>query len=160
MSPEGYSLSDKSLLDTRAFLFHTLNLNELFSGDGYTRDEDGNMKWKGFAIEGTVAPFTDANPLPIAASGYAGVSETSVKCIFGCNKNEQSDKTNNNPNLKDSEQEKRINTEINFINKPYSITQNSGKDGVIYAYGSRTVNRGSSRQNNENGGCNKDMSCA
>ncbi len=41
MSPENYAQSDGGLVATRSFLYHTLNLNSQFAGDGYTRTEDG-----------------------------------------------------------------------------------------------------------------------
>lgn len=42
MTYERYLKSNRSLLDTRAFLYFTVRLNELYSGDGYTYDDDGN----------------------------------------------------------------------------------------------------------------------
>ncbi|HEV8052121.1 MAG TPA: hypothetical protein VGP47_06485 [Parachlamydiaceae bacterium] len=42
MTYERYLNSDRSLLDTRAFLYFTLGLNELYSGDGYAYDYEGN----------------------------------------------------------------------------------------------------------------------
>lgn len=46
ISYERYLKSNRSLLQTRAFLYFTLRLNELFSGDGYTYDEEGNRRLK------------------------------------------------------------------------------------------------------------------
>merc|ERR1712232_1237701 len=40
-SPERLAVSEGSLVQVRAFLLHTLNLNSLYSGDGWTYQEDG-----------------------------------------------------------------------------------------------------------------------
>lgn len=42
MTYDRYLASSRGLLETRSFLFFTLRLNELFSGDGYTYDFEGN----------------------------------------------------------------------------------------------------------------------
>ena len=41
MSVERFAASRGGLLEARAFLYHTLQLRELFSGDGFTRTSDG-----------------------------------------------------------------------------------------------------------------------
>ena len=38
--------SEGTLIDVRAFLYHTIHLRELFSGDGFTSDEDGQKGLK------------------------------------------------------------------------------------------------------------------
>lgn len=50
MTYERYLNSSRSLLDTRAFLFFTLRLNELYSGDGYTYDYEGNRGLKEYIV--------------------------------------------------------------------------------------------------------------
>lgn len=42
MTYERYLHSNRDLLATRAFLYFTLSLKELYSGDGYTYDDQGN----------------------------------------------------------------------------------------------------------------------
>lgn len=42
MSYERFRECDGTLVDVRAFLYHTLHFRVLFSGDGYTYDEEGN----------------------------------------------------------------------------------------------------------------------
>jgi len=42
MSYDRFKKSEGTLIDVRAFLYHTLHFRILYSGDGYTYDEDGN----------------------------------------------------------------------------------------------------------------------
>lgn len=42
MNYELFRKSEGTLINVRAFLYHTLHFRMLFSGDGYTYDEDGN----------------------------------------------------------------------------------------------------------------------
>ncbi|MFX1294784.1 MAG: hypothetical protein ACFFD2_08020 [Promethearchaeota archaeon] len=42
MDYERFRESEGTLVDVRAFLYHTLHFRVMFSGDGYTYDEDGN----------------------------------------------------------------------------------------------------------------------
>lgn len=41
MDPQRFAESEGSLAEARSFLYHTLNLNSQFTGDGYTRTNDG-----------------------------------------------------------------------------------------------------------------------
>lgn len=50
MTYERYSKSSRNLLETRAFFYFTLGLNKLFSGDGYTYDEEGNRRFKEYFV--------------------------------------------------------------------------------------------------------------
>ncbi len=40
MTYERFKQSEGTLVDVRAFLYHTVHLRELFSGDGFTYEED------------------------------------------------------------------------------------------------------------------------
>lgn len=42
MTYERYHQSSRSLLETRSFLYFAVRLNELYGGDGYTYDDEGN----------------------------------------------------------------------------------------------------------------------
>lgn len=50
MTYERYYHSSRTLVDTRAFLYFTLSLRELFSGDGYTYDFEGNRGLNEYVI--------------------------------------------------------------------------------------------------------------
>jgi len=46
MTYERFNNSEGTLIDVRAFLYHTIHLRELFSGDGFTYEEEGNKSLK------------------------------------------------------------------------------------------------------------------
>ncbi|MCK4383457.1 MAG: hypothetical protein KAW66_09215 [Candidatus Lokiarchaeota archaeon] len=46
MTYERFNNSEGTLTDVRAFLYHTIHLRELFSGDGFTYEEEGNKGLK------------------------------------------------------------------------------------------------------------------
>lgn len=50
MSIEKYRSSGKSLWELRALLYHTLHLRELYSGDGYTYNEQGRRQLKEYVM--------------------------------------------------------------------------------------------------------------
>lgn len=51
MTKERYQNSSGNLLDTRRFLYNCVHLSDLFSGDGYTYDEQGNRGLREFVIK-------------------------------------------------------------------------------------------------------------
>jgi len=50
MSIEQYRTSGKSVWELRALLYHTLHLRELYSGDGYTYNEQGRRQLKEYVM--------------------------------------------------------------------------------------------------------------
>lgn len=51
MTEERYQYSAGNLLDTRRFLYNCIHLSDLFSGDGYTYNEQGNRGLKEFVTQ-------------------------------------------------------------------------------------------------------------
>lgn len=51
MTYEKYLESDRTLIDTRAFLYHVEGLNSLYSGDGYTYNEQGEKVFKEYIAD-------------------------------------------------------------------------------------------------------------
>jgi len=47
---ERFMISQRSLVETRAFLYHTVGLRELFKGDGYTYTHDGKKGYKEYLV--------------------------------------------------------------------------------------------------------------
>jgi hypothetical protein len=51
MTYEKYLKSNRTLIDTRAFLYHVEGLNSLYSGDGYIYNEKGEKKFKEYIAD-------------------------------------------------------------------------------------------------------------
>lgn len=100
MTYEKYLKSNRTLIDTRAFLYHVEGLNSLYSGDGYTYNEKGEMVFKEY-IAGNVKlsklknykliPFNVKQPktlkknnkwLPPQKNGTGGPSLRKFKKLF------------------------------------------------------------------------------
>jgi len=58
MTHERYLMCSRNLLETRAFLYFTIRLTDLFAGDGYTYDSEGNRGMKEYiALNKKLAEF-------------------------------------------------------------------------------------------------------
>ena len=57
------AIAEPTLYDVRAFLFHTLNLNALFAGDGYTRRDDGSIGAEEFIVRNQALKHFSAHSL-------------------------------------------------------------------------------------------------
>lgn len=69
MSLAAYMESDGSLINTRAFLLHELNVNRTFAGNGFTRPEDGSQ-----GIEEYIGLNRPTASIPGLAVRYLSVS--------------------------------------------------------------------------------------
>lgn len=69
MNIEAYRKSTKTAWELRAFLYHTLHLRELFSGDGFTYNEQGKRQLKEYLmLNKKIADIKDAAVLDIAVT--------------------------------------------------------------------------------------------